>query len=584
MVPLTHPQGDETSPYFRLSSHVSLTHTPHLAGNYASKVVQALQSLTSEKELGPIIGKFANGLKDFIGYEDSGGGKIEENKGIGGKPTGKNGGDEKPWQNYEALKAKVNKGGKGYYYSYDPTDANWQKNVGSASGGNGAQNKAKEKCAKIFLSCLPIIFSGLSYMYWNCKQQKSNGGWDSMKLTDNSFALGDYLFFMGYHPLILSDQTGTQVANTALQQFQKDFYGATSHSNSTYLVFLNVVKTQIHKKLKEGSGAKLEEHPIASLYFAAQNYFTHKQFSSSSQSTGSRKSIREMLYFIAALPFSPVYEEFDKYITEYFKAVTGIQSSNDSELKFPVADSAKTKTSAGDTLSAEEFKTYLTATCNYSPVLLGYIQAIQSLSVVGNSADSGRIFMPTLRPTSVLWDVQTPILPAALIIIRTHLRQRLLSLRQLSEKLGCLTKRTPRSLGDMFGFTWHLKGQLAKTLNNITTAQWLTDLAGHTPFSNNLIKEHGDKLKALVGTNHQAHNSSAADLTALRSSGCNKQSENCGPYLSPLTLSHGATFGKPAPYASTYLSWMVYLTDELETGFQELLDEFKNIDCTKDGV
>ncbi|GIX65481.1 variant erythrocyte surface antigen-1 family protein [Babesia caballi] len=36
-------------------------------------------------------------------------------------------------------------------------------------------------------------------------------------------------------------------------------------------------------------------------------------------------------------------------------------------------------------------------------------------------------------------------------------------LRQLSEKLGCLTKRTPRTLGDLFGFTWHLNGQLFKT-------------------------------------------------------------------------------------------------------------------------
>ncbi|GIX62672.1 variant erythrocyte surface antigen-1 family protein [Babesia caballi] len=33
-------------------------------------------------------------------------------------------------------------------------------------------------------------------------------------------------------------------------------------------------------------------------------------------------------------------------------------------------------------------------------------------------------------------------------------------IRQLSEKLGCLTKRTPRTLGDVFGFLWHLNDQL----------------------------------------------------------------------------------------------------------------------------
>ncbi|GIX62288.1 uncharacterized protein BcabD6B2_17230 [Babesia caballi] len=36
-------------------------------------------------------------------------------------------------------------------------------------------------------------------------------------------------------------------------------------------------------------------------------------------------------------------------------------------------------------------------------------------------------------------------------------------LRQLSEQLGCLTKRTPSTLGDLLGFIWHLNGQLFKS-------------------------------------------------------------------------------------------------------------------------
>ncbi|GIX65783.1 variant erythrocyte surface antigen-1 family protein [Babesia caballi] len=156
-------------------------------------------------------------------------------------------------------------------------------------------------------------------------------------------------------------------------------------------------------------------------------------------------------------------------------------------------------------------------------------------------------------------------------------------LRQLCEKLGCLTKRTPRSLGDMFGFTWHLKGQLSNTLSSLQSAQWFGELKDKLPFSYELENDSGENLKKFVGTDHKAHNSSPADLTALHSSGCNKSSQTCGPYLSPLTLSHGATFGKPAPYASTYLSWMAYLTDDLQSQFQEMLEEFKNIDCSKTG-
>ncbi|GIX61210.1 uncharacterized protein BcabD6B2_06450 [Babesia caballi] len=151
-------------------------------------------------------------------------------------------------------------------------------------------------------------------------------------------------------------------------------------------------------------------------------------------------------------------------------------------------------------------------------------------------------------------------------------------LRQLSEKLGCLTKRTPRTLGDLFGFLWHLKGQLSATLNNITNAEWLRDLKVQLPFSYQLKNESGQKLLALVVT---AHTDSHHDLTSLYSSGCNQPNENCGPYLYPLTHSDGATYAPT--HASIYLSWILYLSDDLQSWFQDLLGEFKDIDCSKTG-
>ncbi|GIX61351.1 extracellular matrix-binding ebh, putative [Babesia caballi] len=155
-------------------------------------------------------------------------------------------------------------------------------------------------------------------------------------------------------------------------------------------------------------------------------------------------------------------------------------------------------------------------------------------------------------------------------------------LRQLSEKLWCLTKRTPRTLGDMFGFTWHLKGQLYNQRNaEPARHNWVTKLANLTPFSST-VKDNLDVLKTFVGAGHTDSTShSTADLTSLYSSGCNQPNQNCGPYLYPLTLSKGATFAPT--HASSYLSWMVYLTDDLQSGFQELLDEFKNIDCSQTG-
>ncbi|GIX62042.1 extracellular matrix-binding ebh [Babesia caballi] len=55
---------------------------------------------------------------------------------------------------------------------------------------------------------------------------------------------------------------------------------------------------------------------------------------------------------------------------------------------------------------------------------------------------TGNYILSTLRP--ICGDVSSPF-------------------RQLCEKLGCLTKRAPRTLGDLFGFMWHLNGQLFKT-------------------------------------------------------------------------------------------------------------------------
>lgn len=51
----------------------------------------------------------------------------------------------------------------------------------------------------------------------------------------------------------------------------------------------------------------------------------------------------------------------------------------------------------------------------------------------------------------------------------------------------------------------------------------------------------------------------------------------CGKYLSPLT---GTLYNTLTPTGSeTYLSWIVYLTQTLRDGLQELLNAFKQIEC-----
>ncbi|GIX61143.1 extracellular matrix-binding ebh [Babesia caballi] len=234
-------------------------------------------------------------------------------------------------------------------------------------------------------------------------------------------------------------------------------------------------------------------------------------------------------------------------------------------------------------------------------------------------------------------------------------------LRQLCEKLGCLTKRTPRSLGDLFGFMWHLNGQLFKTrpkmnelakklveclsqknphqvpsffmniLNDVARnasapgvgaatstglSLSLESMAPAIPFLYQLFMvKDTDFLPSLLfdltqychkwetGNSgnritlvHKDHSgqpcSTINDLWSLYQpvsapprSGTDPykdcRDQNCGGYLYPLTHSEGSTYAPK--HASTYLSWVLYLSDDLQSWFQDMLDEFKDIDCSKSG-
>ncbi|GIX63495.1 uncharacterized protein BcabD6B2_29300 [Babesia caballi] len=566
-----------------------------------------------------------------------------------------------------------------------------------------------QTCAKIFLGCLPLYYQALTYIYWGCHEK--GGGWGSQTLANGS--MRSYFDSQGLLPTFVDrSKRGAHIAETALggfSEFTKGMSGASSSSTFPYASFA----AELRKKVGQNSGQLADSCPLSALFYGASCYFRCQQITTANIGVRAPKTIREMLYFLAALQFSSAYDEVEGHIGTVLKD------------KLNVADSSQ---KGGDNkLSAENMKEYLRASCAFSSSVLGLIQgpgasqnasdpwlfelfcnsafqfkypsssstlfntlssyayALQfqllflysmcannvnkcgwqhctygkeinasGISVLqshicpglkcngdssckhdgttsnnrdckhnnysqsegcGKSASTPsplQAFITGALPSFGLSTSTTPnhmsdhpqgaLCHTPMGFQATHLRQdqgtgnyiysafysfcgtSSSPLRQLCEKLGCLTKRTPRSLGDLFGFTWHLNGQLYnKRTSNPATHNWVTKLANLTPFSST-VKDHLDVLKTFVGSS-QSHSSehNAADLTSLHSSGCKNQGNTCGPYLFPLTLSNGATFGKPAPYASTYLSWMVYLTDDLQSGFQELLDEFKNIDCSKTG-
>ncbi|GIX62674.1 variant erythrocyte surface antigen-1 family protein [Babesia caballi] len=295
---------------------------------------------------------------------------------------------------------------KSYASSY-PSAAKWES--------VNSQDDKEKLCAKIFLGCIPLCYYALTYLYWRCSLDYLNGGWKTLQLTFKGVgdpALKNYMVGMGYKASELNGAIGqhvqelmnkkftdfkegiTKAASTATERAKKEnevkkkIYPGTSSPSSppaepTYPEFLNKLCDDASSKINTQITNSAQGHALSALYCVSYLYFKGKQSALSNAPELKPRppsTIREMLYFLAALPFSHSYDEFDKYITQLFtKLVNNDSVSTDAELMIPVADSSSPNTN--NTLSAADLKDYLTTTCLHCPTILGRFQ--------GNSADSG---------------------------------------------------------------------------------------------------------------------------------------------------------------------------------------------------
>ncbi|GIX63394.1 variant erythrocyte surface antigen-1 family protein [Babesia caballi] len=597
------------------------------------------------------------------------------------------------------------------------------------------------KCAKIFLSCIPLIFSNMQHLYWKCKQDKAQGGWEQMQLNGSGGQGADlkqFMDLMTYSSVRLNGtMTGDKVESvmkTAFTEF------STAASGQSYAGFLKTFRDEGLKAWKDSHNGN--ENFLSGLYLCSTSYFRH-QHQKKAATARPPSSIREMIYWLMGLTATPQFGDLLGHIynvigSDFHVAVSGSPKSN-------------------ETLSADQVTSYILSTCYTCPSVLNVIQGsvppngsgdepwlhelysnaafpfkypssgaalfyglsdytyalqfqlhflyqqcsnfantcgwrdcrygsdiqpkqnsnvtvsshICHAGCTHNSGSSGPCNHDGIKcgKGSNLSPLQAFLTDGIQGMCRQHpgssdhlstcsgglchvkmgfnpndlrtasnantqgenicLTLRPLCggfntpLRQLSEKLGCLTKRTPRTLGDLFGFMWHLNGQLfgntelkmedfvAKLVKpfadtqHLTVPQFILDLlkpkasgafysstnatglslsleaiAPAIPFLYQLFKGNindffPSRLYHLKGAKHDSNHS--ADLFSLFNSDCSNPN-TCGKYLYPITHSDGATY---APRnASSYLSWVLYLSDDLQSWFQEMLDEFKNIDCS----
>ncbi|GIX63381.1 variant erythrocyte surface antigen-1 family protein [Babesia caballi] len=228
------------------------------------------------------------------------------------------------------------------YTSYYPSTATWQ-----------SDSDNPQKCAKIFLACLPLVFNGLSYFYWKCSDQN---GWSDMTLGSP-----EPKAFMGFTSIganrVKSGRKGAEVVTNAFQNF-KEFKTAANGSSTSYTDFLKKFRGNCLQKWQTSHSAN-ESNFLSGLYLCSTSYFRH-QHQKKAATARPPSSIREMLYWLMGMTATPQFGDLLGHIHN----VVG------SDFKVAVSGSSKT----GETLSPDQVTSYILSTCYTAPSVLNTIQ------------------------------------------------------------------------------------------------------------------------------------------------------------------------------------------------------------------
>ncbi|ORM40344.1 uncharacterized protein BXIN_1882 [Babesia sp. Xinjiang] len=214
----------------------------------------------------------------------------------------------------------------------------------------------REKCAQIFLGCIPLIFSGLSYLYWQCNvtdgsygqtlkvranatiknEVRWTGTWAQVtttdisktipqRINDETTKLSVFMETMGYDKHQLSDKKGADVEELlrTFLEFKecKDVKKesvpsyAQTKIQTTKIVegpYAEYIEFLYGHNVAEVMSNRIEDRPLVNLFIATQSYFQVLQSKYPSSCGKKPKSIREMLYWLMGLPYSPMYLEIRK--------------------------------------------------------------------------------------------------------------------------------------------------------------------------------------------------------------------------------------------------------------------------------
>ncbi|ORM40051.1 uncharacterized protein BXIN_1264 [Babesia sp. Xinjiang] len=247
----------------------------------------------------------------------------------------------------------------------------------------------RKTCAQILLGCMPLIFSGLSYLYWQCNKGKGSDGkpdkrWNDseqiINLENGSICI--YMESMGYKRTELDEKKGSDVKELLelnfeeLKKFAKGDNGTfnleqdPNAAQGSYAEFVNAIQTAYSKTYGSTEDGREEERrtrkkqiaqgrPLDRLYMGAEWYFQRMQQKHNAQHSERIQpaNIREMLYWLMCLPYSPV----------YMGLANGVMANEAEDTEFVCG--TKTIPSIADSLDY-----YLLPPCYYAGFVLMSIQ------------------------------------------------------------------------------------------------------------------------------------------------------------------------------------------------------------------
>ncbi|GFE55994.1 variant erythrocyte surface antigen beta subunit, putative [Babesia ovis] len=234
-------------------------------------------------------------------------------------------------------------------------------------------------CAKILMGAIPLVFSGLSYLYWICSGGKGGSNGKSRELIH-------YVWRMGYPEdswRCKSSTPGHDVEadvneSNGLTKVFKDCNvlgnAVTLSSSSTNSMSFAAYLDQLRQKTSENPEKlrqSLQENALVKLNILCAGYFRslHTVDQMRKREPRMPRTVREILYWLTSLPYCPVYRVLISKIKELFRRVA---SGSGGSITFYGTKSTAQSTSC--TIDSENCSSYLQGGALVAPMVLLTIQ------------------------------------------------------------------------------------------------------------------------------------------------------------------------------------------------------------------